>query len=316
MSILQDLYVFFNTNVSQEMLVYFGALLGVITAVVSVYKDVLKDVWVFILEWINNLRDLFKEVKMVSSINNKVTILEENHKEKIKMILGITEKVNVLEENYKETVSKLDKINQIENGLAKDIEGAVTAANTNKEMLKNIIEKTKSIESELSTNSGKSIKDLIIKISEASEKMAIATNSLDFEIKRIEARQWSIMINNSDVPMFETNKDGLCIRANKAYLELVGLTLDEVLNNGWVNVIFVDDRKLVQYEWDSAIEDERTFDLKYKIYNNRTNKVSLIRCIAQPVLVEKELIGYIGKFSNIQEMQQDEKTGLWVAKSK
>lgn len=170
------------------------------------------------------------------------------------------------------------------------------------------------IEKELSPNSSKSIKDLIDKIVTSMKVMEKVSSSLEYQVKKIESRQWTVMINNNDYPMFETDEKGLCIRANKAYLDLVGLHLDDVLNMGWVNVIFIDDRKIVQNEWESAVQDKRTFDLKYRIQNITMNKVYLIRCISQPYFVDKEIIGYIGKYLVISEMVQDS-NGMWVKKT-
>lgn len=180
--------------------------------------------------------------------------------------------------------------------------------------IKTMVSAIDMIQKELSPNSGKSIKDLIDKIVKSIQVMEQVSSSLEHQVKKIESRQWTVMINNNDYPMFETNDKGLCTRANKAYLDLVGLHLEDVLNMGWVNVIFIDDRKLVQNEWDSAIEDKRTFDLKYRIQNGMNGKVYFVRCMCQPYFVDADVIGYIGKFTVLYEMVQDN-NGVWVKKT-
>lgn len=197
------------------------------------------------------------------------------------------------------------------------LQTVINEVKNNKEIyepsIKKLNDKLEFIEKELSPNSGKSIKDLIDKIITSTVKMENVTSSLDYQLKKIESRQWTVMVNNNDYPMFETDDKGYCIRANKAYLDLVGLHLDDVLSLGWINIIFIDDRKLVQNEWESAVADKRAFDIKYRIHNVNTNKVFLARCIAQPFFVDKEVIGYIGRFLNIVELIQDS-SGIWVKK--
>lgn len=198
------------------------------------------------------------------------------------------------------------KINDIDNAV-KEIKSI------NEPIIKTLQQEIQYIKSELSPNSGKSIKDLIEKIVHSVSTVEQYASSLEHQVKKIESRQWNIMINNNDYPMFECDQKGYFIRANKAYLDFVGLHLDDVVNMGWVNVIFIDDRNLVQNEWNSAIEDKRTFDLKYRIQNTITGKVHLVRTISQPYFVERELIGYIGRILIVSEMVQNY-DGIWVKK--
>jgi PAS domain-containing protein len=204
----------------------------------------------------------------------------------------------------------VDRIEKTLEKVSKDVEINKTKYD---EDIKNIVANIDFIQKELSPNSGKSIKDLIDKIVKSMQAMEKISTSLEYQVKKIESRQWTILINNNDYPMYETNEKGLCIRANKAYLDLIGLHLEDVVNMGWVNSILVDDRKLVQNEWDSAIEDKRSFDLKYRIQNVINNKVFFVRCMCQPYFVDAEVIGYIGKFLIIYEMIQDS-SGMWVKK--
>lgn len=201
--------------------------------------------------------------------------------------------------------------------IEKTLEKVSKAVEVNKTIydqdIKTIVTNIDFIQKELTPNSGKSIKDLIDKIVKSMQVMEQVSSSLEYQVKKIESRQWTVMINNNDYPMFETNEKGLCTRANKAYLDLIGLHLEDVLNMGWVNAILLDDRKLVQNEWDSAIEDKRSFDLKYRIQNVVNNKVFFVRCMCQPYFVDAEVIGYIGKFLVIYEMNQDS-NGMWVKK--
>lgn len=294
---MTDIYNFF----SSPEIIFLSSAITFVVLVASFYREVIKGVFEQLYEWINNIRALFKEVQMIPGIIKRIDALQNRDEETKKSLTNLGQMGTTIQ----------DELNNLQVELVNKFK-PIVESNTKK--ISELLEKMNTVEGELSTNSGKSIKDLIMKIAEHSNKTMETMQSLDFEVKRIEARQWNIMVNTSETPMFETDKRGLALKANRAYLELVGMPMEDVKNNGWINIIHVDDRKLVQYEWDSSIDDERAFDLKFKIQNNTTNRVYSVRCIATPVLVENALVGYIGRYINIVEMVQDEKTNFWVVK--
>jgi PAS domain S-box-containing protein len=234
---------------------------------------------------------------------------------KINKLPELETKVEQLQKYHDEKIVRLGVMDTIEKSLSEELESVKqNLIDHRKYTLETVVPKLSFIEKELSTNSGKSIKDLINKIVDGIDNVEKLSASLEYQVKKIEARQWNVMINNQSEPMFETDAIGHCTRANKSYLDFVGMQMDDVKDLGWVNVIFLDDRKLVQHEWEGAVEDRRVFDLKYRVQNATTGRVFTVRCITQPVFVDKELVGYIGRFINIVEMVQDPMTGLWTKK--
>jgi len=125
-------------------------------------------------------------------------------------------------------------------------------------------------------------------------------SSLRDAIARIELNQYvsdqqrRALINHSDVPAFESDGDGNCIWANRAYLRIVGKSIDEVLNYGWINNIAVNDQEVVRARWMEAIRDGRDFVLDYHIVN-ATGGAQLVHGQAFPIRDTKnKVIGYNG----------------------
>lgn len=295
MDFIKSVYDFFSKIVSEDQLVYFAALGSLIAAWATVYRENIKGYIISLSSWFRNFNVLVFKINKLPELENQVTKLQQFHDEKM---------------------IRLEKMETVEKSLYTELEEVKKNLLEHRKFTQDVVvSKISFIEKELSTNSGKSIKDLINKIVVGIDNVEKLSSSLEYQVKKIEARQWNVMINNLDVPMFETDAKGYCTRANKAYLDFVGLQMDDVRDLGWVNVIFLDDRKLVQREWDGSVEDRRVFDLKYRVQNVTTNRVFTVRAISQPVFVDKELVGYIGRFINIIEMVQDPVTGMWTKKT-
>jgi len=142
------------------------------------------------------------------------------------------------------------------------------------------------IKKELTPNGGTSLKDTV-------NKIAVAVDTLALQGTRMELRQQNIL-NSVAVPIFETDKNGECVFANKAYLDLIGRSMDEIKGPSWINMIHPEDRTKVQDEWDRAIEQKRNFELTYRIVC-REKKVYDVSCVATPIAGN----GYIGKFETV-----------------
>lgn len=107
-------------------------------------------------------------------------------------------------------------------------------------------------------------------------------------------RQRLTMMDNS-TPMFETNKDGVCIFANNAYLELVDRRFEEIQGNGWMTALHPEDREWVTQEWLSAVEQDRIFELSGYRYLTPGGIERAVFCKALPMHNRKGInCGWIG----------------------
>ncbi len=106
------------------------------------------------------------------------------------------------------------------------------------------------MQDEFRPNGGSSLRDSI--------------NRIEEQLKIIKKSSNLLMDHIADVGYFETDGDGNCVWANEKYLEIVGKTLPEILEKGWISSIHIDDRDIAVNEWYASIEDNRPFSHKYR----------------------------------------------------
>jgi len=94
--------------------------------------------------------------------------------------------------------------------------------------------------------------------------------------------------------MFETDKYGDYIWANKKYLESTGRSMDDMNGTGWILSVHHQDRHLVLNEWKYCIEQGRNYDMEYKMLK-RDGTPFAVEAHAYPVRAkDKDIIGWIG----------------------
>lgn len=149
------------------------------------------------------------------------------------------------------------------------------------------------IKKELTPNGGTSIKDTVNKLATSMDKIVISIESLSTQGTRMELRQQNIL-NSVTIPTFETDKNGECVFANKAYLDLIGRSMDEIRGPSWINMIHPEDRAKVRSEWAAAVAERRNFELTYRVVC-REHMIYDVSCVAIPIAGN----GYIGKFETV-----------------
>lgn len=139
---------------------------------------------------------------------------------------------------------------------------------------------------ELHPNGGSSLRDLLNRIETKLERTHRAA--------KITLKMQRLYEEHEGLAAFLTDSEGRCIYANANYLALVGLTHDEILINGWKNVIDEAVREDVANAWDAAVRDRRDFHWTIQYIRYRTGEKFLARCDAYCVTDEDTIIGWIG----------------------
>lgn len=159
------------------------------------------------------------------------------------------------------------------------------------------------IASEFRTNGGSSLRDVANRLEAGLKTVSQDIKDVREDALKMEARQWAIIATLKD-PIFESNPDGLCVRANPSYLSLVERTMEDVVGNGWENILHPDDRVRVWSEWQDAIERQRTFESSYKI-RSASGVIYQVLCVAIPYFSSEDTsnpIGYIGRFEKVKKL--------------
>lgn len=125
------------------------------------------------------------------------------------------------------------------------------------------------------------------------------TNSLRTTLQRVENKlycndqQIKVVASCIGVAGFETNEHGLYTFVSKKWSELTGLTSEEAIGNGWLNIVDDDVRESIYKEWTSCVSQNREFHTTFSLSNSENKEVSVI---ALPI---RNLDGSIEKFFGI-----------------
>jgi len=144
------------------------------------------------------------------------------------------------------------------------------------------------ISKELKPNGGKSIKDQI--------------DDLQLSAKTILYRQRWILENREEA-IFETDEKGNFTWANDSLIRLTDRLFKDLENNNWINALCEKTREEVNDAWQIAIENKRNFEHDIIIVDGK-NRAFSAKCHA----VRQGDGKYIGKFTNIKQLLEGEKT--------
>jgi PAS domain S-box-containing protein len=133
--------------------------------------------------------------------------------------------------------------------------------------------------SELTPNHGTSIKDKV----NALEKSIVRNNELTEKI--FFRQRW--LMENQNIPIFESDKDGLCTWVNEEYAHMFGKSASFFLGHGWKNIIHPEDRKRVEEHWENSVRDEIDSEDTFRV-------VAEGRTIVVKAIANKTEDGYIG----------------------
>lgn len=137
------------------------------------------------------------------------------------------------------------------------------------------------------------------------EKMSIELkpnggSSLYDTIKRIERQtvtaieRHRALVDSLHIVRFESDHLGACQWVSSAYAELSGLSQEQVQGNGWITAVHVDDRVSVVAEWQSCMQQQRTFLMSYRLVHVVTGDVHQVACVGKPITHNEAIIGYVG----------------------
>jgi len=148
--------------------------------------------------------------------------------------------------------------------------------------LKQMVElpgKVDKIVKEVSPNSGTSMKDVV--------------NRIEFR-QILHEQKAHAYVSHSPVAFYETDLDGDCVWANKAYLRLLERSEDEVTGKGWISGIHPEDKADVTTAWESAIADKREYAFDYRMVTS-SGKIIPLHGEAFPLRDPSgKVLGYVG----------------------
>lgn len=140
-------------------------------------------------------------------------------------------------------------------------------------------EKVDKIVKEVSPNSGTSMKDVV--------------NRIEFR-QILQEQKAHAYVSHSPVAFYETDLDGNCMWANKAYLRLLERSEEEITGKGWITAIYPEDKAKVVEVWESAIADKREYAFDYRMVSS-SGRIIDLHGEAYPLRDPSgKVLGYVG----------------------
>lgn len=109
------------------------------------------------------------------------------------------------------------------------------------------------------------------------------------------------LADNTPVGIFQTDAEGQTIYVNEKWMEYSGLTLEEVMGEGWIRAVHPEDRELLLQNWydKKAIKSESSSEYRLVDSNGRVRWVS---GKAVPLYDNEGILtGYLGTISDITQ---------------
>ena len=141
--------------------------------------------------------------------------------------------------------------------------------------------------------------DIIPELKKMTKEFGSNGNSLKDVLYRLENnfghtdQKIKVIASCMGIAAFETDKRGLYTFISKKWSELTGISSEEALGNGWLNMIDDEQRNEVYNEWLACTNQNREFHAIVKLSHFPDNEVSVV---AWPI---RNLDGTVEKFFGI-----------------
>lgn len=101
-------------------------------------------------------------------------------------------------------------------------------------------------------------------------------------------------------PFFRADEFGSLNFVNQALCDLIGRPAEMLMGRGWASFVYVEDRAIVEREWQSAIDAQRTYLGWFRVKDNR-NAVVPVSLDLRPLRCELKVVtGYAGRITVIK----------------
>lgn len=103
------------------------------------------------------------------------------------------------------------------------------------------------------------------------------------------------------VGIFRLDAHGACRSVNKRYCEITGLSIEEVMDDGWRKAVHPEDLDRVIAAWDEAREKQQTVHVEYRFRHRDGTIVWVIGQTAEILDENGKTTGYVGTLTDITE---------------
>lgn len=123
-------------------------------------------------------------------------------------------------------------------------------------------------------------------------------NTIISNQSRTEAR-FSALLSESNVCLFETNDKGEITSVNTKFCRLTGRNTDELMGNGWFNIILYNERDAIVQEWENCIEEKRSLETEFTLVTTSFHKIRVQLKLKKMGVATPNSYGYFGSINEI-----------------
>jgi PAS domain S-box-containing protein len=127
-----------------------------------------------------------------------------------------------------------------------------------------------------------------------------------------EQRRFEALATGSPVGVWQNDADGNCVYVNPRGCEITGLTVEQIMAQGWRQAIHAEDREAVAVAWSRAEANGQPFHCEYRISRPDGNVVWVLGLAVPLVDAAGKRVGHVGTLTDItkSKLQQDEISDL------
>lgn len=124
--------------------------------------------------------------------------------------------------------------------------------------------------------------ELIPDLKKVTKDFGTGENSLKNLLARLENnlshtdQKIKVIASCMGIAAFEADKNGLYTFISKKFSELTGVTFEEAIGNGWLNIVDDDDREKIYKEWMSCINQNREFHTSIRLSKHPDKEVTIL----------------------------------------
>lgn len=126
--------------------------------------------------------------------------------------------------------------------------------------------------------------------------------SMKDALNRIETRQLvevqvrKALNNDTLFGIWESDEKGKCTYVNRTYQRIVGLSPDDLLGWGWINIVHTDDRAKLAQDWEQTLKQEREWHAEFRVVRPSDETTIPVISVGHPLKGrDGKLKGYVGQ---------------------
>ncbi len=125
------------------------------------------------------------------------------------------------------------------------------------------------------------------------------------ELQKSEQR-YQILAHISPVGIFRTDSNGATTYVNPKWCEIVGISAEESLGDGWLKAVHPDDRERLRQGWQEATQLRRPSWSDYRFVRSDGTVVWVMGQATPEMDSEGQIAGYVGTITDITERKRAE----------